>query len=112
MKVSKAGNYQISGSLYNSSGGFIDGTSNYTNLNAGNQTVQLKFTGGKIWQSRSNGTFDLRYLYLENASDWSQLDYRDYAYTTNSYNYTDFRPQALFNDEYSDRGLDTDGNGF
>ncbi len=90
VNVNKAGYYQVIGSLYNSSGWYIDSTSNYTTLNAGNQTVQLRFNGARIWQSRTNGTFDLRYLYLYNASDWKQLDYRYYAYTTDYYNYTDF----------------------
>ncbi len=112
VNVSKAGNYQVSGSLYNGSGWYINWTDNSAYLDAGNQTVQLRFNGAKIWQYRMNGTFDLKYLYLYNASDGSQFDYRYYAsYTTGPYNYTDFRPAAQFNDVYSDRALDTDGNG-
>ena len=111
VNIRKAGDYRISGSLYNSSGWYIDSTTNYTTLNAGNQTVQLRFNGARIWQSRTNGTFDLRYLGLYNASDWSQLDYRYYAYTTKSYNYTDFKPPAEFGTVFIDYGLDTNGNG-
>ena len=110
VNVSKAGYYQISGSLYNNSGRYIDGVSNYTNLNAGNQTVQLRFSGARIWQSRTNGTFDLRYLGLYNASDWSQLDYRYYAYTTKAYNFTDFKPQAVFVPGIKDYGIDENSN--
>jgi subtilisin family serine protease len=111
VNVSKAGYYYVSGELYNSSGWYVDWVSNYTTLNAGNQTVQLRFNGVRIWQSRTNGTFDLRYLGLYNASDGSQLDYRYYAYTTKYYNYTDWRPPAVFMLGISDYGLDTDGNG-
>jgi len=110
VNIRKAGDYRISGSLYNSSGWYIDSTTNYTTLNAGNQTVQLRFNGARIWQSRTNGTFDLRYLGLYNASDWSQLDYRYYAYTTKSYNYTDFKPPAEFGTVFIDYGLDTNSN--
>ncbi|MDP3014760.1 MAG: hypothetical protein Q8M92_10985, partial [Candidatus Subteraquimicrobiales bacterium] len=106
-----AGYYQISGSLYNSSGWYFGWAYNYTTLNAGNQTVQLRFDGAGIWQSRTNGTFDLRYLSLYNASDWNELDYRYYAYTTKSYNYMDFRPQAVFMPGIRDYGLDIDSNG-
>jgi len=111
INVSKAGDYYIFGSIYNSSGWYIEGVGNYTNLNPGIQTVQLRFTGAKIWQTNENSTFDLKSLYLYNASDWSQLDYRNYAYTTNSYNYTDFRPQAILMSGINDYGIDTDSNG-
>jgi len=92
VNVSKAGYYEITGELYNSTGWYVGWVSNYTTLNAGNHTVQLRFNGAKIWQSRTNGTFNLRYLYLYNASDWNQLDYRYDADTTRYYNYTDFQP--------------------
>jgi subtilisin family serine protease len=90
VNVSRAGYYQISGYLYNSSGWYFGWADNYTILNAGNQTVQLRFDGAEIWQSRTNGTFDLRDLYLYNANDWNEFDYRYYACTTKYYNYTEF----------------------
>jgi subtilisin family serine protease len=93
VNVSKAGYYRVRGSLFNNSGWYIDSSINSTNLNPGKQTVQLWFNGTRIWQSRTNDTFDLKYLYLDIVSDyWTQLDYKSYAYTTKSYNYTDFRP--------------------
>ena len=111
VNVSKPGYYRISGSLYNSSGYYVDSVSNYTTLDAGNQTVRLRFDGPRIWQSRTNDTFDLRYLGLYNATDWDQLDYRYYAYTTNHYNYTDFRPPAVFMPGVRDYGADENSNG-
>jgi len=110
VNVSKPGYYRISGSLYNSSGYYVDSVSNYTTLDAGNQTVRLRINGPRIWQSYTNDTFDLRYLSLY-AADWSELDYRYYAYTTNQYNYTDFRPPAVFMPGVSDYGADENSNG-
>jgi hypothetical protein len=110
VNVSKAGYYEISGELYNSTGWYAGWVSNYTTLDVGNQTVQLRFYGARIWQSRTNSTYDVRYLRLYNASDWSQLDYRNYAYTTNWYNYTDFRPPAVFMPGVSDYGYDENSN--
>ncbi|MCG2758785.1 MAG: hypothetical protein L6263_10175, partial [Desulfobacteraceae bacterium] len=110
VNVSKTGYYYVSGSLYNSSGWYIGSASNYINLNPGNQTVQLRFDGARIWQYRTNGTFDLKYLSLYNTSNWNELDYRHYAYTTKAYNYTDFRPQAVFMPGIKDYGLDENNN--
>jgi len=111
VNVNKAGSYSISGSLYNSSGSSVDFVSNDVTLNAGNQTVQLRFNGAYIWQSRTNDTFDLRFLRLYDASNWSQLDYRYNTYTTDTYIYTDFRPPAVLMPDIRDYGYDENGNG-
>jgi len=112
VKVTEAGDYRISGELYDSGGNYIDEGSNYIYLNAGNQTVQLYFNGFKIRQNGVNRTFDLRYLELYDTTDWILLDYRYHAYTTDYYNYTDFQiPPAEFNGVYVDYGEDTDGDG-
>jgi hypothetical protein len=110
VNVSESGYYRISGELYNSTGWYVDEVSNYTTLNAGNQTVQLWFYGPRIWQSRTNGTFDLRYLSLYSITEMNALDYRYYAYTTNHYNYTDFRPPAVFMPGVRDYGSDENSN--
>ncbi|CAD7767005.1 MAG: Subtilase family protein [Candidatus Argoarchaeum ethanivorans] len=109
VNVTKAGNYRVEGRLDDCLGGYIEWRNNYTYLNTGNQTVKLDFEGIKIRQNEVNGTFDLKYLYLYNTTDWTQLDYIYEAYTTSYYNYTDFqKPPAEFNDVYSDYGEDTD----
>ncbi|RZB28943.1 MAG: hypothetical protein AEth_01547 [Candidatus Argoarchaeum ethanivorans] len=112
VNVTKAGNYIVEGRLNDCHGGYIEWRNNYTYLNTGNQTVKLDFEGIKIRQNKVNGTFDLKYLYLYNTTDWTQLDYIYDAYTTPYYNYTDFqRLPAEFNEFYSDNGTDTDGGG-
>ncbi|RLG27144.1 hypothetical protein DRN76_00390 [Methanosarcinales archaeon] len=112
VNVTKAGNYQVSGTLYDCLGNYIEGSGNCTYLTAGDQIVQLNFEGIRIRQNEVNGTFDLKSLYLYNTTDWTQLDYIYDAYTTPYYNYTDFQPPgAEFNDVYLDYGEDTDGDG-
>jgi hypothetical protein len=110
--VITAGYYQVNGELYDRYGDHIGWESNYTYLNAGNQTVQLDFDGVKIRQNGVNGTYNLKYLSLHD-DHWNQLDYVYDAYITSYYNYTEFqRPPAEFSDIYSDYGADTDGDGF
>jgi serine protease AprX len=110
--VITAGYYQVNGELYDSYGGCIEYRSNYTGLNAGNQTVQLNFDGIEIRRNSVNGTYNLKYLSLYDGDDQNRLDYTYDAYTTPSYNYTEFqRLPAEFSDEYSDYGTDTDGDG-
>ena len=142
VNVIEAGDYRVSGELYeNGTYNFIDYDSNTTYLNEGSQTVQLRFEGIKIRNNEYNGTYDLKYLVLYNATSpapvptptpppavpheseskatesipagyGEQLDYRYYAYTTFYYNYTEFQiPPAKFNDDYDDHGEDTDGDG-
>lgn len=92
VNVTNAGNYQVSGELYET------GTYNHVcyayksvYLTQGTQTAQLKFDDIKIRNNGYNGTFDLKYLYLYDPSTGDQLDYLYDAYTTSYYNYTDFQ---------------------
>ena len=69
VNVRDAGDYRISGSLYeNRTYNSIDSASNTTYLNEGNQTVQLRFDGITIRQNEYNETYDLKYLRLYNAT--------------------------------------------
>ena len=112
VNVTEAGDYEVSGYLYeNGTYDSVDYDSNTTYLNEGNRTIQLRFEGIKIRNNEYNGTYDLKYLFLDDEA-YPQLDYRYYAYTTSYYNYTDFQiPPAKFNDVYVDYGEDTDGDG-
>jgi serine protease AprX len=112
VNVTTAGTYKIYGELYDTYGWNIDYKySDYVNLNAGNQTVQLDFSGIVIRQNEANGTYDLIYLYLYDTRG-NRLDFIHDAYTTTHYNYTEFqRSPAEFSGEYSDYGTDTDENG-
>ena len=80
-------------------------------LKEGKQTVKLKFEGETIYQHGVNGPYTLTNLELQDVN-YRQIDLLSEAYNTLSYTYTDFeRPPAEFNDNYSDQGTDTDGDG-
>ncbi|RLG24467.1 hypothetical protein DRN77_02265, partial [Methanosarcinales archaeon] len=101
VNVTTAGYYQINGELYDSYDDYIGWGSNYTYLDAGDQTVQLDFDGIAIRQNEVNGTYNLKYLNLYDDC-WHQLDYIYDAYTTSYYNYTEFeepRPDAYEPDD-------------
>ncbi|MCK5108582.1 MAG: S8 family serine peptidase, partial [Methanosarcinales archaeon] len=66
--VIDAGNYNVRATLYEHGGMSVDGDSNYTYLNSGNQTVQLKFYGLALRQNGYDGRYDLRDLGLYNTT--------------------------------------------
>ena len=69
VNVTKAGRYEVSGDLYeNGTYNYVGYDSNTTDLNEGNQTIQLRFEGIRLRQNEYNGTYDLKYLELENAT--------------------------------------------
>jgi hypothetical protein len=92
--VITVGYYQVNGGLYeNGTYNNVAYDSNATHLNEGNQTVNLRFECVKIRNNKYNGTYDLKYVGLYNATYptyGEQLDYIYYAYTTTHYNYTEF----------------------
>ena len=109
--VATAGEYYVGGGLYDSYGDYIEYSRNYIYLNAGNQAVQLDFRGIAIRQNEVNGTYNLSgpCMYTDRGD---QLGYLRDAHTTSYYDYTEFqRPPARFSGEYSDYGIDTDGDG-
>ncbi len=70
--VTDAGRYRVSGKLCEcgamSDWDYVDYDSNTTDLNAGNQTVQLRFYGITLRQNGYDGRYDLRDLCLYNAT--------------------------------------------
>lgn len=138
INVSEAGNYGISGDLYeNGTFNFVDRDDNTTYLTEGNQFIQLRFDGRRLRQNEYEGSYDLRVLTLCDYSSpvpptptptatppppstatsaastisgpvlqrgditrmtsnisfgyGEQLEYRNYAYTTSYYEYTEFK---------------------
>ncbi|UCG70749.1 MAG: carboxypeptidase regulatory-like domain-containing protein [Thermoplasmata archaeon] len=102
------GTYEIRGRLYNSSWNWIENIYNTTYLALGIQTVELWFTGWKIYNSKDNGSYNIE-LRLRDAS-YNTLDTD--TYSTNTYKYDEFQLQpAVFSPPHSDYGLDTDSDG-
>ncbi|MGD2072187.1 MAG: hypothetical protein PVG65_01705 [Candidatus Thorarchaeota archaeon] len=84
-------------------------------LSVGVHIITVYLSGEEIYDSGKNGPYMINYieLYFENDTEYVYEEY-DYPYTTGTYDYTDFEhpiPESYLTDEYSDYGLDTNGNG-
>lgn len=106
VNISTDGAYIVAGSVR----GMEFGASNTTYLTAGIQNVSLDFYGEHIFESGLNGPYNISvYLYDEN---FTFLDHRIGKYFTKAYNFTEFKqPYMLFTGNFSDFGVDTDGDG-
>ncbi|RLB88377.1 MAG: hypothetical protein DRH10_07685, partial [Deltaproteobacteria bacterium] len=110
INVTTAGNFTLNGGLYDGEGDEITWISNLTYLHSGIQTIQLNFDGLTIGEHRKNGPYAVKNLFLFDENG-TQVGYKDDAYITFVYNFTDFqRPPAAFIN-YSDYGTDTDSDG-
>ncbi|MHC1570747.1 MAG: S8 family serine peptidase, partial [Methermicoccaceae archaeon] len=92
VNVRETGYYGVSASLYE--GGtdhYVDYAESYTHLERGVQTVQMKFRGLRLYAKGYNGTYDVRELSLYSEPNDERVSYRENAYTTQSYNYTQFQ---------------------
>jgi len=91
VNVSKYGEYSVDAYLHVGDNPLY--SSSIQHLSAGNQTIVLPFNGLNIYLQRFNSSYQLRNLTLRvikgNAS--FEMDYREYAYSTLFYNYTDFQ---------------------
>ena len=111
VNVITPGNYSLIGWLQDANGNNIESAINHTHLDIGSQTVKLNFNGKKIHKHGVDGPYHLKRLTLSSESS-ELVDYIFDAYTTNSYNYTEFQTKlAEFTGNYSDYGKDTDSDG-
>jgi hypothetical protein len=101
--VQEAGEYSVRGSLP-----FSGFTSSTATLGVGIQTVELRFLGGSIRYSDTNGPYSI-WLRLYDADD-NQLGEEDYH--TQAYSYLDFETQGELCPPYSDHGSDVNGDSF
>ena len=89
INVTLPGNYTLRGNLYDLEGNLMLTTSSSLYLPEGVQTVQLNFDGQTIYESGTDGPYELRYLVLyDNA--YGFIGSRDRPYTTRAYNFTQF----------------------
>jgi hypothetical protein len=89
INVTSAGNYTLSGSLYDSNESFIVLASNRTYLNVGTQSMQLPFNGSKIFHHGVNGQYIIGILTLLDQNG-TVIDTQNNVYTTTTYNYYNF----------------------
>ncbi len=89
VNITSAGNYMISGELYDNNSLFITKAGNFTYLNSGIQTVKLNFKGFDIYHNEANGKYYLKALLIKNIGE--TIDYKETAYTTSPYAYSHFK---------------------
>ena len=110
--VATTGNYTIEGQLYDADGDYIAWTNNKLHLDSGDHLVELNFDCMTISRHSVDGAYNLTDLYLSNMDTNEVVDVAFDAYTTTAYSYDDFEtPSVQFNDNFSDYGTDTDGDG-
>lgn len=91
LSVSVSGNYEINGSLFDSSGVFfITSGFNYTFLDVGTQTVDIAFPGHVIRSSGFSGTYKIQLRLFDDSS--KLLDRGTYFTSVYSANYFETSP--------------------
>ena len=103
LNVSEAGNYTIDGSLYDKNSNFIDNSKIDKYLNAGMQTVPLKFDGYKIYNHGGSGNYKLKFLEISKKDMVYGDEVLDYAidpYAAPYYSYMAF--DRVFTGDYSE----------
>jgi hypothetical protein len=108
--VVTAGNYSLTGWLYDSDGKIVQ-ASKSASLATGVQTIHLDFDGASIYLNGVDGLYYLKYLTLFNGTG-ALMDTLNDAYTTSAYSYSAFqRPLIGLTGSYSDYGTDEDSDG-
>jgi hypothetical protein len=87
--VSKPGKYLISGSLFDSSGNYIDFSSTLFNLSNGSNNIEIRFAGVSIYANKDNGPLTVRGLTI--VEDKSTIFYDPDTFITKIYNYSQFQ---------------------
>jgi len=114
VKVDSAGSYQIAAYLQNEKGEDVAWRHQPRQLSAGTQTVAINFAGKSIHAQKTDGTYSLAYVVVSDKNN-PIITSKQNAYTTKPYAYTAFEPSTRVlvtsTGQYSDRGIDTNGNG-
>ncbi|NJD54460.1 MAG: carboxypeptidase regulatory-like domain-containing protein [Candidatus Methanoperedens sp.] len=111
INVSVAGNYLVSGSLYDSNGSeIVSSSNNYVYLDAGTQSLELNFSGLRLFGHGMDGQYYLKDIILFDG-DGNKLDYISDAYTTSSYDHSNFQYLVVLTGKYFDYVTDTDNDG-
>lgn len=108
--VNESGYYEIIGDLSDDSPipAYITSTTNLTDLNQGNITVDLYFPGFKIYEAGINS----KYVAELEIRDEDNVLLSRWMHTTPRYDYDEFEPYppANIDPPHSDYGLDTDSD--
>jgi len=105
--ITDAGWYRVYGDLYDNTDNWITSASAENYLNAGTQTIELRFNGEEIYRSKSDGSYRV-YLSLYYYW-WNWLDSGEHW--TTAYNHDQFQPPPYkLVPPHSDYCLDTDND--
>jgi len=108
----QAGDYVLSGRLYDTNGNHIADAMTSGYLPEVGASLPIMFAGTAIRQSRLDGPYELRDLAFRSAND-AAIDFLPVAYETGAYSFTDFEiGSALLNESYQDYLVDNDGDGY
>jgi len=111
LNANNFGNYILNGWISNNGKSIFN--SSKINVSKGTNTASLYFDGKVISTDKINGKYNLS-VGLYNGYNFAEdeIEYRDNAYITSYYNYTEFqRPDIIYTGNHSDYGLDADDNG-
>jgi pimeloyl-ACP methyl ester carboxylesterase len=114
VNISQAATYRVLGVLKDRAGNEIATTTTSAALQAGTQSVRLKFSGDRIFEQGVDGPYSLSLVRLaeENGAAVLPLDERANVYSTAAYRHEQFEHDRIYVPGTGrDRGIDTDGNG-
>jgi hypothetical protein len=114
IQVNKADYYVISGKLVDNNGNIISEVNTSLNLSSIsppiNQTVKLHFPGTDIYSNGADGPYFLKDVIVQSATE-GLADRQTDAYTTQAYNYDDFKSPLVMATEYNVKVTDANENG-
>ncbi len=107
VSVTIGGNFTIQGILNDTTGSqFITNSSTSFNASPGAYTANLTFNGSDIFQSRTDGPYNISLTLFNDTGVPKSND----THMTAAYSYLDFAPVIAFAPPHTDRGIDTDAN--
>jgi PKD repeat protein len=97
MDVTEPGSYRVLGELADENGELIATATAVADLDAGTETVSLRFDGASIYKHGADGPYVLRVVRVaeDDGSAILPLDERQNAHTTASYDHQQFQHPAL-----------------
>jgi hypothetical protein len=109
LDVSSHGTFFISAKLHAQDLSIISYISEEVNLNIGTHIWTADFDGVEINEAGIDGPYTVTFELLNDFGD--QIDFRENAHMTSNYSVNNFKTKdARFTDNYTDEGLDLNGN--
>lgn len=104
-----AGEYTVYAILADGVGNFMAAADTAVSLGGAPSDVTVAFDGRQIYSHGANGPYQVSLVLVDSSGE----ELFDLDYLTAVYAYTDFEfPAAVFNDLFSDSGVDSDGDGY